>query len=424
MKVTLINKDDSGGGAAMACLRLFKALNSKQVNVNMLVQNKTLPEEKIKSTISGLFDKIRSEYNFLYERLLFILKERDSSVRFAFSTANSGTDIVNEPCVAGADILHLHWVNGGFLSLDNLDNLIGLNKPVVWTLHDMWPFTGGCHYPGSSRKFLEQCGNCHFLKNPRPRDISYTGWHKKHVLYSRNKNITFVACSNWMREMAQKSSLLKEFEIITIPNAINTHTFFLQDKILSRRKWNIDRNSKVILFGAANINHTRKGVGYLVEALHLLKKAPEITSLNIRVVIFGKAKGFDFTQVPFPVVRLPVIKSEADLAEVYSLADVFVLPSLEDNLPNMVMEAMSCSTPVVAFTSGGISDLVEHKQNGYLAEFMSAEDMARGILFTLNPDTHYLALNARKKIVENFSYDIIAEKHIQLYKRLLFQKNE
>ncbi|HXI00421.1 MAG TPA: glycosyltransferase family 4 protein [Sphingobacteriaceae bacterium] len=419
MKVTLINRDDAGGGAAMACLRLFKALDSNQVDVSMLVQDKTSHEEKIKSTIQSTFDKIHSEYNFFYERLSFILKEQDKSVRFAFSTANAGTDIVDKPSVTNADILHLHWINGGFLSLNNLDKLLGLNKPVVWTLHDMWPFTGGCHYSGVSQKFIAQCGNCHFLKHPHPQDISYTGWHKKHDVYNRNKNITFVACSNWMREMAQKSSLLQGFEIITIPNAINIHTFSLQDKMASRRKWNIPENTKVILFGAANINHTRKGIKYLIEALNVLKNSSEIANKNIQLVIFGKSKGFDFTQIPFPVISLPIIKSETDLAEIYSLADVFVLPSLEDNLPNMVMEALSCSTPVVAFNSGGISDMVEHKQNGYLAQFMSVEDLARGIQFVIDYQGETLALNARKKIAENFSYDIIAEKHINLYKRLV-----
>lgn len=405
----------------MACLRLFKALQVNQADVSMLVQNKASDEEKIKSTIKNSFDKFRTNINFLSERLPFILKERDRSVRFAFSTANSGSDITRNPSVVDADILHLHWTNGGFLSLHNLDQLFNLKKPIVWTLHDMWPFTGGCHYSGSSQRFMQECGNCHFLKNPGPHDISFTGWHKKSDIYSRNKNITFIACSNWMREMAEKSSLLKAFEIVTIPNAINTETFSRQDKIVSRRKWGVPENSKVILFGAANINHARKGIKYLVEALHVLKEISETKNQPIHVVIFGKSKNFDFNQIPFPVTSLPVLKSETDLAEVYSLADVFVLPSLEDNLPNMVMEALSCSTPVAAFNSGGISDMIDHEKNGYLADFMSVRDLAKGILFILNDNAESLATHARQKIVENFSYHIIAKKHLQLYSRLLSQ---
>lgn len=419
MKVTLINKNDSGGGAAMACLRLLKALNANRVDASMLVQHKASHETKVTSTINNSIDKLRADVNFLYERLSFIPKERDKSVRFAFSTANAGTDITREPLVKQADILHLHWINGGFLSLNDLDKVLALNKPIVWTLHDMWPFTGGCHYPGDSRKFMEQCGNCHFLKRPDPHDISNKGWHAKKNIYTRNKKITFIACSNWMRDMAQQSSLLQHSEVVTIHNPIDTVIFSKQDKTASRKKWDVPQNAKVVLFGAANINHTRKGISYLIEALRSLKQAPG--TATIHVVVFGKSKGFDFSQIPFGVTSLPVITSENDLAEIYSLADVFVLPSLEDNLPNMVMEALSCSTPVVAFNSGGTKDMVDHMQNGYLADYLSVNDLAKGITFVLSQNTDELGQNARKKISENFSYDIIAEKHTHLYQRLLSQ---
>ena len=418
MKITLINKDDFGGGAAMACLRLFKALKANDLDVSMLVQKKTVPDESVKSTVHNKFDKYRSEFNFLYERLSFILKERDKSVRFAFSQANAGSDIIDEDDIKNADLLHLHWVNGGFLSLDNINSLLKLNKPVVWTLHDMWPFTGGCHYSGDSERFLNECGNCHFLKHPSPNDISHIGWSKKQAIYNSNPKITFIACSNWMRDIALKSSLLRGNEVITIANPIDVDIFSKQDKTLSRQKWGVPVDARVILFGAANINHTRKGINYLIEALHKIRETESDMNQVIQVVMFGKSKDFDFKRIPFPVISLPIINSESDIAEIYSLADVFVLPSLEDNLPNMAMEALSCSTPVVAFDTGGVKDMVDHCENGYLAEYMSSGDLAKGILYVLC-DSGNLALNARAKILENFSYPIIAEKHIQLYNRLL-----
>ncbi len=418
MKITLINKDDFGGGAAMACLRLFKALKANDLDVSMLVQRKTVPDESVKSTVHNKFDKYRSDFNFLYERLSFILKERDKSVRFAFSQANAGSDIVDEDDIKNADLLHLHWINGGFLSLDNINSLLKLNKPVVWTLHDMWPFTGGCHYSGDSERFLNECGNCHFLKHPSPNDISHIGWSKKQAIYNSNPKITFIACSNWMRDMALKSSLLRGNEVITIANPIDVDIFSKQDKTLSRQKWGVPVDARVILFGAANINHTRKGIYYLIEALHKIRETESDMNQVIQVVMFGKSKDFDFKRIPFPVISLPIINSESDIAEIYSLADVFVLPSLEDNLPNMAMEALSCSTPVVAFDTGGVKDMVDHCENGYLAEYTSSGDLAKGILYVLR-DSGNLALNARAKILENFSYPIIAEKHIQLYNRLL-----
>ena len=418
MKITLINKDDFGGGAAMACLRLFKALKANDLDVSMLVQRKTVPDESVKSTVHNKFDKYRSDFNFLYERLSFILKERDKSVRFAFSQANAGSDIVDEDDIKNADLLHLHWINGGFLSLDNINSLLKLNKPVVWTLHDMWPFTGGCHYSGDSERFLNECGNCHFLKHPSPNDISHIGWSKKQAIYNSNPKITFIACSNWMRDMALKSSLLRGNEVITIANPIDVDIFSKQDKTLSRQRWGVPVDARVILFGAANINHTRKGIYYLIEALHKIRETESDMNQVIQVVMFGKSKDFDFKRIPFPVISLPIINSESDIAEIYSLADVFVLPSLEDNLPNMAMEALSCSTPVVAFDTGGVKDMVDHCENGYLAEYTSSGDLAKGILYVLR-DSGNLALNARAKILENFSYPIIAEKHIQLYNRLL-----
>ena len=239
--------------------------------------------------------------------------------------------------------------------------------------------------------------------------ISWRGHHEAH---------RFIACSNWMRDMALKSSLLRGNEVITIANPIDVDIFSKQDKTLSRQKWGVPVDARVILFGAANINHTRKGINYLIEALHKIRETESDMNQVIQVVMFGKSKDFDFKRIPFPVISLPIINSESDIAEIYSLADVFVLPSLEDNLPNMAMEALSCSTPVVAFDTGGVKDMVDHCENGYLAEYMSSGDLAKGILYVLC-DSGNLALNARAKILENFSYPIIAEKHIQLYNRLL-----
>ena len=163
----------------------------------------------------------------------------------------------------------------------------------------------------------------------------------------------------------------------------------------------------------------RKGISYLVEALNILKlKYPG--NGDIEIVLFGKNKSFDVNQLPFKVYELHMINSEQDIAEVYSLADVFVSPTIEDNLPNTIMEALACETPVVAFNTGGVPDMVEHKRNGYLAEFKSAEDFAAGINYILNSDKKdELAANARKKVLDNFTNEIVAEKYITVYQSVL-----
>ena len=417
MKVTLINTSDAGGGAPAACTRLLNALNKNGVEAKMLVQYKKTANSAVTGIVKDGISKLKANATFLAERIPFILfDEEDKTVRFAFSTANSGTSIVDHPLIKEADILHLHWTNSGFLSIADLSELINTGKPIVWTMHDMWTLTGGCHYSGACLRFEQECGHCPFLRDPDPNDLSHKGWERKKAMYAGAKNLTFVGCSQWLTDVAAKSSLIGRFPLRAIPNPIDVEVFSPQDKIAARAKRGIKGDAKVILFGAANINDKRKGINYLVEALHLLKQS----AANIEVVIFGKNKHFDVTTLPFPAHQLNVITDEAELAEVYSLADVFVTTSLEDNLPNMVMEAMACGTPVVAFNTGGIPEMVDHLQNGYLASLASAQGIADGIeLIILNTDGIFLAENARQKVLDNYTNEKVATAYTQLYSSVL-----
>jgi glycosyltransferase involved in cell wall biosynthesis len=420
MKVTLINTADAGGGAPAACMRLLKALELKQVDIKLQVQEKKTGEPRVNSIGDSLLGKLRAKFNFFYERLPFIwFKARDKSVRFAFSTANAGTDISNQPDILNADVLHLHWTNGGYLSIKNLKQLFESGKPIVWTLHDMWAFTGGCHYSGECDHFINQCGNCWMLRNPGDNDLSHAGWLHKANMLKASKNVVFVTCSHWLADVARTSFLLKDFRIETIPNPIDTEIFSAKDTAAVRTKWGINQKSKIILFGAANIMDRRKGISYLVDALNDLKNS--YTDIqNIEIVIFGKNKSFDVSLFPFKVYEVGIINSQASIAELYSLADVFVSPAIEDNLPNTVMEALACSTPVVAFNTGGIPDMVEHLQNGYLAEFKSATDFAAGIHYVLNPEhKENLAAKARNKVLNTFTNEIVAEQYMAVYRSLL-----
>jgi glycosyltransferase involved in cell wall biosynthesis len=420
MKVTLINTADAGGGAPAACMRLLKALELKRVDAHMLVQEKMTNEPRVKSIDNGFISRLKIKFNFFYERLPFIwFRAKDRSVRFAFSTADSGTDISHQPDVLNTDVLHLHWTNGGFLSINNLKKLFETGKPVVWTLHDMWAFTGGCHYADDCDHFVNECGNCWMLRRPGNEDISHSGWIHKNELLKAAKNIVFVTCSHWLADVARTSSLLKDSRIETIPNPIDIEIFSPKGRTAARAKWNINPQSKIILFGAANILDRRKGITYLVEALDDLKNNYPDTD-NIEIAIFGKNKFFDVNQLPFKVHELHIITSQHDIAELYSLADVFVTPAIEDNLPNTVMEALACGTPVVAFNTGGIPDMVEHKQNGYLAEFKSSKDFAAGIHYILNSERKSeLAANARNKVLQNFTNEIVASKYMVVYQSIL-----
>ncbi|MCR8558562.1 glycosyltransferase [Mucilaginibacter sp. BJC16-A38] len=420
MKVTLINTADAGGGAPAACMRLLKALQLKQIDVKLQVQEKLTNEPRVDSIGSTSFGRLKAKFNFLFERLPFIwFKAKDKSVRFAFSTAHAGTDISKRPDIVNADVLHLHWTNGGYLSINNLKQLQETGKPIVWTLHDMWAFTGGCHYSGDCDHFINECGNCWMLRNPGEDDLSHSGWLRKSGMLKAAKNMVFVTCSHWLADVARTSSLLKNFRIETIPNPIDTSLFSAKDKAAARAKLKIDAKAKIILFGAANIMDRRKGITYLVDALNDLKNNYQEVE-DIEIVIFGKNKSFDVSSLPFKVHEVGIISSQADIAELYSLADVYVSPAIEDNLPNTIMEALSCSTPVVAFNTGGIPDMVEHLQNGYLAEFKSATDFAAGIHYVLDSERgDFLSANARQKVLDTFTNEKVSEQYMAVYESIL-----
>ncbi|MFD2874566.1 glycosyltransferase family 4 protein [Mucilaginibacter ximonensis] len=420
MKVTLINTSDAGGGAPAACLRLLKALVSQKADARLLVQYKKTHDELVQGIAVNRFTRFIANLNFLRERIPFMLfHAKDKTVNFAFSTADAGVNIREHRLIKEADIIHLHWTNSGFLSITDLKALVNTGKPVVWTLHDMWAFTGGCHYAGYCEGFLKQCGNCPFLRDAGDNDISHKGWLRKAALFAGAPNVTFVTCSKWLAGEAKRSSLIKDFRIEAIPNPIDINIYSPKDKIAARQKRGIDPQAKIILFGAANINDRRKGLIYLLEALKLLKE--RYTSEPVEMVIFGKNKHFDVSQLPFKVYELNLITSQDELAEVYSLADVFVTPSLEDNLPNTVMEAMACGTPVVAFKTGGIPEMIDHQHNGYLATLKDRADMAKGLAEVLNGDIKQLSANARQKVLDDYTYEKIAEQYINVYQSLLIK---
>lgn len=420
MKVTLINTTDAGGGAPAACMRLLKALQFKQVDAHLLVQEKKTGNEAVEAVSAGFWGKLKARYRFLAERIPFILfNAEDRSVRFSFSTGITGTDISGQPLVRQADILHLHWTNQGFLAINDLKALVRLDKPVIWTLHDMWAFTGGCHYTGNCTHFTRHCGHCWMLSDPEGKDLSNKGWIRKMHLFEDVNSIVFVTCSYWLADMARNSTLLKGYRIETIPNPIDTDLFQPIAAAPLRQKLGITTGKKVILFGAANIMDRRKGISYLVEALEYLKN--DYTGAEeVEIVIFGKNKAFDVQLLPFKVYEMGTVTTQQDMAELYSLADVFVTPAIEDNLPNTVMEALASGTPVVAFNTGGIPDMVDHLQNGYLAQYKSAADFAAGINFVLrNNGTGTLSANARNKVLQNFTNEIVAGKYLDLYQSVL-----
>lgn len=418
MKVVLINTSDSGGGAAIACKRLMEALTLEGIDVRMLVMTKKSQIVQIQAFKKSKYNKYASLFRFMYERLSFVFHEKDKSVRFAFSPANIGVDISNHPWIKEADIVHIHWINGGFLSLRSLNKLLEKKKNHVFTFHDMWLFTGGCHYAGDCINYETQCHHCQFLKRPSENDLSSKVWNKKASLF-KEKKLNIVCCSEWLAKTARKSSLLQNANIQNIPNPISLIEFKPKDKTETREKLQIPTKDFVLLFGAANINDKRKGFVYLLDALKILKEKNQIKT-KLTIAVFGKAKDFDPNQIPFPVINLGQISSLEKMAEVYAMADLFILPSLEDNLPNTVMESLACGTPVVAFNIGGIPEMVEHKKTGIIVDKISAETLANGILKAIqSPDIEKWSSNARHKVEEEYNQQAVAQKYIKVYNNII-----
>lgn len=372
MKVCLINTYDLTGGAAVACRRLLHALNSPEsgVQARMLVAMGTGDHPAISRLDADAVERWKAKARIAAERLYFRPFHNGRVNAFYFSPANVGADITDHPAVQEADVLHLHWINLGFLSLNGLRKLASLGKPIVWTLHDMWAFTGGCHYSGDCRRYTEGCGNCPFLKRPHEGDLSHRLNREKRFL----ADFRFVTCSEWLASEALSSSLLRNAAVSAIPNPLDMDTYSPGDKREARRSLGLDPDGKYLLFGAANLTDERKGFAYLQRALDTL--ASKKDGREPELLIFGKGA---VAQTPFRTHNLGSLASDAALATAYRAADVFVLPSLQDNLPNTVAEAMACGTPVVAFNTGGLPEMIDHGVNGWLAPLRDADGLARGI---------------------------------------------
>ncbi len=419
MKILQINKTDVGGGAAVAANRLNRALRRHGVESKLLVQDLVREGDGVYGVSSGFINRQKAFGRFVFERLYFLPYEKNASIRFAFSPANTGLDISNHPLVQEADIIHLHWVNQGFLSLDTLGKLFALGKPIVWTQHDMWAFTGGCHYSGSCQQFLEFCSFCPFLKKPAKKDLSAQLFAKKRKIYNQ-ASLSVVACSRWLRGLAVESKLLRNKPAYAIPNPIDTNFYKPSNKKEARLRLGIGSDKKMILFGAANVADPRKGMRYFLEALSILNDNFSLDNDEVELLVFGKMNDEVEKQLPFKTHSFNFVKDPKVLLDLYNAADVFALPSLQDNLPNTVMEALACGTPVVGFSIGGVPEMVTHKEMGYLAEVKNALSLANGLYESLFvDDREAYSKAAREKVLSSYSEQVVAEQYAEVYQSLL-----
>jgi len=405
---------DIGGGAATACLRLLSTMQQQGHNCSYLVAEKILKKKFVFSAYNN-----PSVYKLKIALERYFLKFKESSIkhRFQFSIPKWGANLSQHKAIQQADIIHIHWPHRSFINLKELEKIGALGKPIVWTLHDMWAMTGGCHYTADCLNYLKQCGHCYMLKKPGKSDLSNQWWNKKKATFNK-VDIQFVTCSQWLCNEALQSGLLANQKVKAIPNPINVDLFKPIEKQEALNTFSLKHDKKYLLFLAASADDNRKGFKYLKKALIDIETKNYLK--NLELLIVGNASTSLFDDISTPIHYLGHISDWQKIIKAYNAADVFIIPSLQDNLPNSIMEALACGTPVVGFNTGGIPEMVEHKKTGYIAEYKNTTDLAKGINWVLqNPEYDVLCKNARQKVLNHYSMPVIAQKFEALYQALL-----
>lgn len=417
MRVLIVNTSERTGGAAVAANRLMEALNMNGVKAKMLVRDK----ETDNITVAQLPHSCLSKWYFLWERWrLFCHLHFSRKHLFDIDMANAGFDITSLTEFKEADIIHLNWINQGMLSLKGIRKILESGKLVVWTMHDNWPATAICHITLECKQFRSGCHNCRYLPSGgSKKDLSAKVWKvKKNVL--KGHDITFVACSHWLEEEAKSSALLVGKRITSIPNTIDTRVFRPKNKVEARTAFGLPTDKRLILFVSQRVTNVFKGMDYMIKACKkMVADNPQMRE-NTAVVILGGHSEELSDLFDLPVFPLNYINDPHQIANVYNAADVFVLPSLSENLPNTIMEAMACGVPCVGFNVGGIPEEIDHKLNGYVAEYKDAEDLSKGISWILNnADAEMLSKAAVHKVVTTYSQQAVSMKYINIYNKLL-----
>lgn len=412
MKVCLVSRSDGRGGGFAAAYRLHQGLRQSGVDATMLVGDKQRDDFAVlapEGKIAKGWAKLAPTLDALPLRLYRQRERKTYSMQWI---PDKIADII--ACIA-PDIINLHWINAGYVQVETVAKF---KKPIVWTLHDMWAFTGGCHYNGECDRYIKSCGSCPQLHSNSDWDLSRWLWKRKAKAW-QNLNLTIVTPSAWLAERARASSLFQDLRVEVIPNAVDTEIYKPVDRPIVRHLLNLPQDKYIILFGANNATaDRRKGYHLLLAALQQLSQSKQE---QVEIVIFGASRPNNPPDFGFKTHYLGKLHDDISLSLVYAAADVFVAPSIQDNLPNTVMEALACGTPCVAFKIGGMSDLIEHQMCGYLAQPFVVEDFAQGICWILeNPERHHqLRRNARDKVEKNFTFATQSNQYLDIFGQLV-----
>lgn len=416
IRVLSVSTSDSSGGAARAAYRIHLAVQEYGIDSRMFVKNKGTSDDRVSSVrdfvphnaLYRAFDWVRNKVKNKWQHYQWGKYPKKGPY---FMSDLRSTDIGGALRKIDYDILHLHWVNLRFLPLDQLPK----DKPIVWTLHDSWPFCGICHLPMDCSGYERECGDCPSLWSNDPRDLSHQVWKKK-LGYYRGLDLHVVAPSRWLADCARKSSLLGTCDIRVIPNCLDTEGFCPGSREEACAQLGLDPAKRHILFGAMNaVEDRNKGFEELADALKRI--APHHLE-DTDLVIFGTTRLVPDRLGALTVRSLGMLKTQEVIVAAYRAADVTVVPSLSENLSCTIQESLSCGTPATAFAIGGNGDLIDHQVNGYLAREKDCEDLAAGIRWCLDHASE-LSPAARQKVLENYTPAVVGEKYAGLYRSLI-----
>lgn len=418
MNICHLNTTDHEGGAYRAAFRLHTFLASMGHTSSMCVgmRRRNVPGVHAIEFWGGPVRRLRRRMRRARIQMAARVYGTCRSGKFeSFHDDRSQYGAELAPVLPECDVINLHFVSG-LVDYTHFFAGVTARVPVVWTLHDMNPFTGGCHFDSYCCKWVNGCGGCPQLGSANPRDLSSRVWQRKHASLSKvdRSRVSVVAPSHWLADEARRSPILGRFPVHVIPYGIDATTFKPRNCTMAREVLGLPGRKRIVLFVAQQVKNRRKGFHLLREALASLPATDDVCLVTA---------GIDVPACELPVqsVHLGLLASPGLMTLVYSAADVFVAPSLQDNLPNTVLESMACGTPVVAFNVGGLPDMVRPGETGLLAEHGDAASLAKCVAKLLRDDSLRMTMSAscRRRAIDDFSPAVEAERYHMLYRNLL-----
>jgi len=416
MRVVHISASDQRGGAALACLRLHKALRAIGTDSSLIVERKSSGDHDVE-VVAPFPSEDSPRYRSRLVQRKYVDENRTNISNTHFSLLTADMDISTHPLIAKADVIHLHWI-ASMQTPAGVHRLLKLDKPVVWTLHDQEPFTGGCHYSAGCRGFEGTCSACPQLKED-PFGLPAAVLLDKLALL-RDKNLTVTTSSEWMSREARSSSLFRSMpHIQVVPNGIDPHVFRPSDQAAARTKLGLPLDGAFVLCGAEQWDESRKGLASLPSLIAKVVSHEQINATDVRVMCVGEVPSTLSTSGT-ALLQLGHLANENDMALAYAAADVFVHLSREDNSPNMILESLSCGTCVVAYAAGGIPEIVHDGINGRLVTVGDEQAMAAALVEVLADGElrRNMGRQARELIQRDHSSTLQADRFSHLYQDL------